>query len=181
MGVGLCSMNRKFHLLGLGVAVAALGACAYTPDYEEPAAQPVSLTKVYFYPSQGQSAEQQDRDRYDCYVWAVDQTGFDPSRNIGPRETRATVVPSAGETVAGGAAIGAAIGAVAAGRGDMIEGAVVGAMAGAVVGSAAASSQQQQARVEARSPRGYGRNEREAAGYRRAMSACLEGRGYSVR
>jgi len=29
--------------------------------------------------------------------------------------------------------------------------------------------------------RGQGRYEREAAEYRRAMSACLEGRGYSVR
>lgn len=34
---------------------------------------------VYVYPREGQSPEQQDRDRYECHRWAVDQTGFDPS------------------------------------------------------------------------------------------------------
>jgi hypothetical protein len=60
---------------------------------------------------------------------------------------------------------------------------VVGALAGSVVGSAAATAQQEETRaVQARKDRrGYGRYEREAAEYRRAMSACLEGRGYSVR
>ncbi len=32
-----------------------------------------------FYPAEGQSDEQRDRDRYDCYLWASGQTGFDPS------------------------------------------------------------------------------------------------------
>ena len=177
-------MNAKSSLF-LVFATLALGACAYAPEHDAPAAPPVSLTKVYFYPAQGQTAERQDRDRYDCYVWAVDQTGFDPARHIGPRETRATVIPAASplETVGTAAAVGAVIGAVASGRGDAAEGALVGAMAGSVVGAAAASAQQQEARaVEARyNSRGYGRHEREAAEYRRAMSACLEGRGYSVR
>lgn len=31
----------------------------------------VPLTQVYFYPKAGQSAEQQSRDHYDCYNWAV--------------------------------------------------------------------------------------------------------------
>jgi len=34
---------------------------------------------VFVYPKDGQSDEQRDRDRYDCYTWAVDQTHFDPS------------------------------------------------------------------------------------------------------
>jgi len=34
---------------------------------------------VFVYPKQGQTDEQRDRDRYDCYLWAVDQTHFDPS------------------------------------------------------------------------------------------------------
>ena len=177
-------MNVKTSLLP-AVAALALGACAYTPERHAAPAPPANLTKVYFYPSQGQTAAQQDRDRYDCYVWAVDQTGFDPSRRIGPSDTRATVIPARSplETVGTAAAAGAVIGAIASGRRDAAEGALVGAMAGSVVGAAAASTQQQQARaVEARyNSRGYGRHEREAAEYRRAMSACLEGRGYSVR
>lgn len=34
--------------------------------------------EIFVYPNRGQSEEQRDRDRYECYVWAVDQTGFDP-------------------------------------------------------------------------------------------------------
>jgi hypothetical protein len=34
---------------------------------------------VYVYPREGQSEEQQNRDRFECHRWAVDQAGFDPS------------------------------------------------------------------------------------------------------
>lgn len=179
-------MNSISRLAVALTAAAALGACAYVPE-ERPAPPepPPSLTKVYFYPSQGQSAEQQDRDRYDCHLWAVNQTGFDPSRQAAPGGSRATVVPAkpAGETIATGAAVGAVIGAIAADPGDAGKGALVGALAGTVVGSAAATAQADEARaIQARHDRrGYGRYERNAAEYRRAMSACLEGRGYSVR
>ena len=33
---------------------------------------------VQLTPNNGQTAEQQARDRYDCYRWALSQTGFDP-------------------------------------------------------------------------------------------------------
>lgn len=36
-------------------------------------------TQVYAYPKQGQSEQQADRDRYDCHLWAVEQSGFDPA------------------------------------------------------------------------------------------------------
>jgi hypothetical protein len=35
--------------------------------------------EIFVYPNLGQSDEQRDRDRYECYLWAVQQTGFDPS------------------------------------------------------------------------------------------------------
>jgi hypothetical protein len=34
----------------------------------------------YVYPLKKQSKQQQDKDRYECHSWAVEQTGFDPSR-----------------------------------------------------------------------------------------------------
>jgi hypothetical protein len=177
-------MNNKSRLILAFMTVAGLGACAYAPE-QPVAAAPPNLTKVYFYPAQGQTEAQQDRDRYDCYVWSVDQTGFDPSRSIAPRDLRATVVParSPGETVAAGAVVGALIGAAVAGPGNGAEGALVGAVAGTAVGAAAASAEAEQASVVPTryNHRGYGRYERQAAEYRRAMSACLEGRGYSVR
>jgi hypothetical protein len=55
------------------------------------AAVPVALTagstppgqkgpKVFLYPKNGQSSDQQAHDRYDCYRFAVAQSGFDPMR-----------------------------------------------------------------------------------------------------
>jgi len=85
------------------VPAALLVACASEPaPRPAPAPAPVSLTKVYFYPLQGQSGAQQDRDRYECFNWSVRQTGFDPSRRVAPDEQRATVVParSAGPMIA---------------------------------------------------------------------------------
>ena len=37
--------------------------------------------EMIIYPAKGQSQEQLDKDRYECHVWAVSQTGFDPSAN----------------------------------------------------------------------------------------------------
>lgn len=39
--------------------------------------------QFYVYPKKGQSAEQQEKDRYECHRWAVGQTGFDPSQSAG--------------------------------------------------------------------------------------------------
>ena len=36
---------------------------------------------VYLYPRNGQSDEQTQKDRYECHSWAVNQTGFDPTRS----------------------------------------------------------------------------------------------------
>ncbi len=35
--------------------------------------------EVFVYPARGQSAEQTQRDRYECHLWAVSQSGVDPS------------------------------------------------------------------------------------------------------
>src|SRR3990172_1048662 len=56
-----------------------LSACYYRPysvvspappeaSYEKPS---VPITQVYFSPKKGQTTEQQSRDHYDCYNWAV--------------------------------------------------------------------------------------------------------------
>jgi hypothetical protein len=176
-------MNKK--PIAIVFAAAVLTACAPLPPRPvAQAPQPVNLTKVYFYPTQGQSDAQQDRDRYDCHVWAVKQTDFDPTQHMTPREA-AAVVPARdpAATVGTAAVVGAVLGAVVAGPGHAGKGAVVGAMAGTVAGSAAVASDQANAEAvnARRNARGSGRYQREAADYRRAISACLEGRGYSVR
>jgi hypothetical protein len=149
---------------------------------------PPPPTEVFFYPNQGQSQERQDRDSYECYLWAVNQTGFDPSApNLAPHHKVVVVSePPPGTDTAAGAITGAMVGAAVSSRGNMMEGALVGAMAGALFGSAAeAARQEQTARIQERYDRQTGRQiaatERQAGEYRRALSACLEGRGYTVR
>ncbi|MBS0376626.1 MAG: hypothetical protein JSR73_18785 [Proteobacteria bacterium] len=44
---------------------------------------PPAPADVFMYPRNGQSAEDQARDRYECHRWAADQTGFDPTRTSG--------------------------------------------------------------------------------------------------
>jgi hypothetical protein len=46
-------------------------------------AAPAGSDEVFVYPKNGQSAEQQSTDRYECHSWAVGQTGFDPTRPQG--------------------------------------------------------------------------------------------------
>ncbi|MEJ2133432.1 MAG: YMGG-like glycine zipper-containing protein, partial [Gammaproteobacteria bacterium] len=91
--------------------------------------------------------------------------------------------PTPGESVIAGAAVGAAVGAVIGAPNSPGEGALIGAMAGSVMGAAAASSQQANAQriSESRAAEYQARLDAQAATYRRAMSACLEGRGYAVR
>ena len=46
----------------------------------------VNNRALYVYPANGQSEQQLADDRYDCHVWSVDSTGFDPTRGAGSRE-----------------------------------------------------------------------------------------------
>jgi hypothetical protein len=44
---------------------------------------PAAAGELYTYPKNGQTAEQQEQDRYECHRWASDQSGFDPTQNLG--------------------------------------------------------------------------------------------------
>ncbi len=37
----------------------------------------------FLYPKNGQTAEQQSVDRYECHSWSKSQTGFDPTQSDG--------------------------------------------------------------------------------------------------
>lgn len=60
------------------VVVPPPGASANEPSGAG-AAGPVN-TELFAYPTKGQTAEQQSKDRYECHRWAADQTGFDPTQ-----------------------------------------------------------------------------------------------------
>lgn len=155
------------------------------PDETAPA--PELSTEVYFYPTRGQSSRQQDRDRYECYLWAVRKTGFDPSApRLAPhQQVKVVPEPPSGHDTATGALSGAIVGAAIGAPHNTGEGAIVGAVAGAVLGAASDAARQDQAdrlqeRYNQRDEQRYAELERQARKYRRAIAACLEGRGYSV-
>jgi hypothetical protein len=45
--------------------------------------------KLYVYPAAGQSEAQLAEDRYQCHVWAADQSGHDPTLGAGSRDEAA--------------------------------------------------------------------------------------------
>ena len=138
---------------------------------------------VFVYPSAGQSAEQTDRDRYECHLWAVRQSGVDPSRPDATAYERVLVEPATppGANTAAGAVGGALLGALLAGPRNAGAGLLLGGATGAVVGSAAdvnAAQQAHQTQVQLDQSANAGRERADA--YRRALGACLQGRGYTV-
>ena len=137
--------------------------------------------QMYIYPAKGQNQQQQDKDRYECHTWAVQQTGFDPSKAY-PRNPNyydpQPYNPSQPHVMRGagrGAAMGAVGGAIGgnAGKGAAA-GAAVGAMAG---GFRRRDERRQQAAAQQQQP---AQTSAVSAGYQRAMAACLQGRGYTV-
>jgi hypothetical protein len=40
---------------------------------------PLAQGDIMVYPAKGQSNKQLSNDRYECHIWAVKQSGFDPS------------------------------------------------------------------------------------------------------
>ena len=147
-------------------------------------AGPPPNTTVYAYPQQGQSPDQQSKDRYECSVWAVHQTGFDPSApNVPPQYRVVASGPPPGTGTAIGAIAGAVLGAAISPRWDRGAGAVFGGLTGAMIGSASDASRAQQNAYEtnAQDRAQAAAMEHKASDYRRALSACLGGRGYSVK
>jgi hypothetical protein len=188
-------MSGALVWISLFLAVLFVSACYPAPYRPIPRSMPGETaappqappTQVYFYPKAGQTTEQQSRDHYDCYNWAVQQTGFDPGRSAIPTDQRVRVVPMPppGHDTATLAVAGAVLGALIGGPRHALGGALIGASGGAIAGAASDSARMESARQQeeayAAQDRARGtRVDEKAFGFRRAMSACLEGRGYSV-
>jgi uncharacterized protein YcfJ len=161
-------------------AVSALSACVTPPPRTVTVATPPPQ-RVFVYPAQGQSPEQTERDRYECHIWAVQQTGVDPSRGNTYQQVVVQPANPPGSGTAAGAIGGAIIGAIIGGPYNAGAGAIVGGATGAIIGTAAdanaqAHAQQTQAQLNQSVSEGRAR----ADSYRRAIGACLQGRGYTV-
>lgn len=130
------------------------------------------------FPSNNQSQQQQKKDEFDCYLWAMEQTDIDPL-NLPKVEVEVQSGPTGGAVrgAARGAAAGAAIGAIA---GDAGEGAAIGAAAGGMrgvrQGRQAQAQQNQQAQAQAKQAEEDLKNQ-----FKKAWMACMEGKGYTVK
>jgi len=133
---------------------------------------------LFLFPSNGQSQQQQKADEFECYKWAMEQSGIDPL-NLPKVEAEVQSGPTGGAVrgAARGAAAGAAIGAIAgdAGTGAAI-GAAAGGMRGVRGGRQAQAQQNQQAQANATATEEEIKNT-----FIKAFSACIEGKGYTVK
>ncbi len=137
------------------------------------AAASTFASDLYVFPSKGQSDAQMDKDKYSCHQWSVRESGYDPLNPPGSSGTAAAPAYNPGRNILGGAAKGAIIGGIA---GDAGKGAAAGAIGGGVFGGV-----RHQRKVDAARQQQAASNDALRNGYRRAYSACLEGKGYTVR
>ena len=141
--------------------------------------------EFYIYPDKGQSNEQLEQDKFQCYNWAKGQTGFDPMQvptaSSPPPKSEANVGGGTLKGAAGGAIIGGAIGGISSGK--VGKGAAYGAGAGALLGglSQAGKKKEEEKKKQQWEQQQAAQYAQKRNEYNRAYVACLEGRGYTVK
>ena len=170
----------------------SVSAAQQQPQQSQPAPQtqsgqaagqssPSAALHVYAYPSNNQSPSQQSKDEGECFQWAKAQNSQAPDQSASAGEEQKN--PSDAGKGAGakgaakGAAGGAAIGAIAGDAG-------AGAGIGAVAGTAGGRRQKKKAEKEAEQQQQQQQQAQQAQGMdnlKRAYSACMESRHYTVK
>lgn len=136
---------------------------------------------LFVYPANDQSKSQQEQDDYQCFAFAKDQTNFDP---MNARESTQVVANNPGMDGSGarGAFRGAARGAL---LGEIIDDdAGKGAAIGGAIGMMRARGRSRQNAQQAAASKNYENQsnfKHQQNNFKKAMSICLEARGYSVR
>lgn len=171
---------------GTRVAGPVLAAAPAPFVADSPAADPklAAGLGLSVYPSKGQSKDQQAKDEKECYQWAGEQTGIDPTVQVnvdsaGKAAGQKADSAATGAAV-GGAARGAVGGAVVGGIvGDAGEGAAVGAVAGGVRGRRARKQAEAQGEQQGKQA-AQAANAETRKTFAKSMATCLQGRGYAV-
>lgn len=166
------SSSKRVRSLAWVQALAAAALLSMTGS----AGAAIDVAAIRVEPLHGQSADRARRDRYECHNWAVEQTGESPSSVSGQqaaerRDDDAERARRAARVI-NSASVGAAIGGLVRStqRKNPANGVLAGAAIGAAVGAATNRSKNKDAKADAEP----------LADYVRALSACLEGRGYRV-
>ena len=172
--------------LVIGVSSQAAAQVATAPQQEEAPAPTLAQIGMIIYPAGGQSPEQQKADEDACTEWAEAQTGLrlqagtvntDSAAQAAQQQAAAATQGAAVAGAARGAVAGVAIGAI---TGDAGTGAAVGAVAGAMRGRRAKRRVEAQAAQQG-AAQAEAQNQEAIDTFKRAVGACLEGRGYTIR
>jgi Glycine zipper len=138
--------------------------------------------QMFIYPSHGQSPQQEQSDKGQCYNWAVQQTGFNPANPQvpgGPPPSAGTPQGGLLRGAAGGAAIGAIGGAIGGNAG---EGAAIGGAVGGLFGGMRRRRWEEQQDFQQSA---YLQQQQQAVNqglgsFNQAFAVCMTGRGYTV-
>jgi outer membrane lipoprotein SlyB len=177
---------KPHRILAFGLGLALVSGYLAAAQQTSPAAgqappaasaSPAARVGLFVYPQKNQTPEQQANDENTCYMSAQQQTGIDPTASPAPAQKADTKKGGGAKGAAGGAAGGAAIGAIA---GDAGTGAAVGATAGAVRGRRQQKKANKQAEEQAQQ-QAQGQQQQTLDTFRRAFSACIDSKGYSVK
>ena len=189
----------------LSVRVVALTGVTLVGWASAQMAVPGTPAQPFIYPSKGQTAQQEQKDKNECYGWASQQTGFDPAQELEEQQAaaaRARQQSQQAQQMAvqqfegtqgqgiGGAAVGAAGGAIfGAIAGNAGRGAAIGSAVGLLAGwhrrraeeIAAANQQlQTQQQIAAQSAQQLAVSQQKLANYNLAFKTCMQGRGYTL-
>jgi hypothetical protein len=177
-------------------------AAAQAPLPPPPTFSAAQKINMFAYPKNNQNRDQQLRDELDCYNLSQQQSGVNPDAPAPAAPTSADISAAQKEAASGaqqaqggrargaarGAAGGAMIGAIA---GDAGKGAGIGAVAGTMRGGMqqrqtnAATKQQAAQQGGSQVQQGYAQAkasyDQGMSTFKRAFSACMDARAYSVK
>lgn len=163
------------------VSIAAGCLLCSAAAYAQEQSVAVSLG-LFVYPSGNQAAEQQTKDEQECYAWSKNTTGIDPKNP--PASQRPATAPqvdtasAAGSTAVKSAARNVLI--ANATDNDWEEAAAIGLVFGGARGANNARRRNEQAQREATAKQQQ-QSDQQVQQFKNAFSACIEGRGYTIR
>ena len=193
---GVKQVVNNLQIAGLpGAAQASAPGQTSQPGAQKNAIPPGTPTpdvinkklSVFVYAANKQPPDQQQYDEMDCYNWASSQTSIDPfgpptpvqQVEKGENQAKGARVKGATRGAVGGAVIGSISGN--AGRGSAI-GATAGTLRGGQKvrqGKAQAEQDYQDAQAQAQQ-QAAATDKQKIVTFKKAFSACVQGRGYTV-
>ena len=166
----------KYALVPLLIIAASSFSMAQQTGAPPPVKGMASTVGLFVYPQKNQSATQQLTDEQQCYNSAKTQTGYDPNATAPATKTKDQKSGNDDHGVAKGAAHGAIISGATGGD------AAAGARRGAIIaGMRSKREQKKDAKSAQQTDDKKTAQDKKKDDFKRATSACLDARGYSVR